>query len=209
MNRKLRLALMGAALVVFAVLCWFFLLNPIRGDISKVEQDIEDQRAQISLAQTTLAQAESMRQEGQRNQGRLLELGKMVPPTEELPSLLLQLQDLADQSGIQFIAVTPGELKAPDSGSDYMVLPLELQFTGTYFDVSDFAWRAEQMVAGPGRLLAIKTLGIELDTTDTAAGVSPQLSVNISLYAFIMAEQPKASAPSAPSDTSSDGSSAQ
>jgi len=31
----------------------------------------------------------------------------MVPLTEELPSLLLQIQDLADQSGIEFIQITP------------------------------------------------------------------------------------------------------
>ena len=160
MSRRVRYILVGIGLVVVAALCWFFLLSPLRGEIADTEKQIEDQRDQISLAKTTLAQAEGTRDEGRRNQARLLELSKMVPPSEELPSLLLQLQDLADQSGIDFIAVTPGEPRAVEAGGGYMVLPLQLQFSGTYFDVSDFAYRAEQMVAGPGRLLAINSVAL-------------------------------------------------
>jgi len=109
MSRKVRYILMGIGIVAVAALCWFFLLSPLRGEIAETERNIEDQRDQISVAKTALAQAQATRNEGRRNQARLLELSKMVPPTEELPSLLLQLQDLADQSGIDFIAVTPGE----------------------------------------------------------------------------------------------------
>jgi Tfp pilus assembly protein PilO len=187
MSRTVRLALMGLAVVVLAVLCWFFMLSPLRSDIAAAEQAIEDQRQQIMVAQTALAQAESKREEGRQNQARLLELNKMVPPSVELPSLLLQLQDLADQSGIQLIAVTPSQPRAVGENSPYQIVELALQFTGTYFDVSDFAYRAEQMVAGPGRLLAIKTLSLEAGDAGEAGG-SPELGVNINLYAYILAD---------------------
>ena len=205
MSRKIRLVLMGVAILVVAVLCWFFLLSPIRGEIAETDEAIEDQLQQVSLAKTTLAQAESMREEGKGNQARLLELNKMVPPEEELPSLLLQLQDLADQSGIEFIALTPGSPAGDTEGADFLVLPLDLEFSGTYFDVSDFAYRAEHMVAGPGRLLAIESL--DLAAAGAAeSGASPQLSVSMSLYAFLQSvQQPApAAAPAAPSEESSD-----
>lgn len=202
MSRKIRLALMGVAILLVAVLCWFFLLSPIRGEIAETDEAIEDQLQQVSLAKTTLAQAESMREEGKGNQARLLELNKMVPPEEELPSLLLQLQDLADQSGIEFIAVTPGSPSGDAEGADYLVLPLDLEFSGTYFDVSDFAYRAEHMVAGPGRLLAIESL--DLAAAGAAeSGVSPELGVSMSLYAFLQSAQQPAPA-AAPSEESSD-----
>jgi Tfp pilus assembly protein PilO len=188
MSRTLRLVIVGVVLVVIIVLAWFFLISPLRSDIDAVEASIETERANLSAAQAQLAQAEAIREEGEKNRGMLLELAKMVPEGEQIPSLLLQIQDLADQSGIAFIAVTPGD---PIQSGDFDVIPLELEFTGTYFDLSDFVYRAEQMVAGPGRLLAVKNLDLQLSQDAGATGsgvdVSPLLAVNITLYAFEMA----------------------
>jgi hypothetical protein len=64
---------------------------------------------------------------------------------------------------------------------------LDVEFVGTFFDLSDFIYRAEQMVAGPGRLLAIKSLSLELsrsaDATIPSASTSPLLAVSITIYA--------------------------
>jgi Tfp pilus assembly protein PilO len=197
-SRRVRFILGGIALVVLAVLVWFFVLNPIRDDIKTTEKEIEEQRAQLSVAKATLAQAETTRAEGKRNQARLLELAKMVPPAPELPSLLLQIQDLADQSGIDFISISPGEPSQPQ-GLDYMIMPLELQFSGTFFDVSDFVYRAEQMVAGPGRLLAIKSINL---TGETGTGtVSPRLSVGLSMLAYVLGQAPATQQTAAPAGT--------
>ncbi len=188
MSRTLRLIIVGVVLVVIIILAWFFLISPLRSDIDAVEASIETERASLSAAQAQLAQAEAIREEGEKNRGMLLELAKMVPEGEQIPSLLLQIQDLADQSGIAFIAVTPGD---PIQSGDFDVIPLELEFTGTYFDLSDFVYRAEQMVAGPGRLLAVKNLDLQLaqDAGATGSGVdvSPLLAVSMTLYAFEMA----------------------
>jgi Tfp pilus assembly protein PilO len=199
MSNRIRLLLIGLAIVVVAVLAWFFALSPVRDDIAAAEAQIEEEQARLSEAQIKLAQAESTKEEGRRNQARLLELAKMMPTSEEIPSLLLQIQDLADQSGIQFIAITPGETKDSESGA-FRVLPLSLEFSGTFFDVSDFIWRAEQMSSGPGRLLAIKQLqlGLAGNASESAAGVSPTLSVTMTIYAFL-AEEQGGSAPAAQS----------
>lgn len=197
-NRTLRLIIVGVVLLVIVVLAWFFLINPLRQDIASVEASIETERAALTAAQAELAQAEAIREEGEKNRGRLLELAKMVPEGEQIPSLLLQIQDLADQSGIAFIAITPG---APVQSGGFDIVPLALEFTGTYFDLSDFVYRAEQMVAGPGRLLAVKNLDLQLaaetEGSGSSAAVSPELAVNMALYAFQMAA-PAATAAQAP-----------
>ena len=185
MSRRVRYVLMGLGLLVFVLVVWFLVLSPIRGNISATNTAIEDQKTRYALAQSQLTQAKSTKQEGELNQARLLELAKMIPNDQELPSLLLQLQDLADQSGIDFVAITPGDPTAAGTG-DYQLLPLSLTFAGTFFDVSDFTYRAEQMVAGPGRLLAIKSVNLVLGSTIAAVGSSPKLTATLSLYAFIM-----------------------
>jgi Tfp pilus assembly protein PilO len=185
MSRTIRLALIGVGLVVIIALGWFFLLSPIRADMDSISTQIEDARAQLSTAQAKLAQAEVTRAEGKKNQARLIELAKMVPASDEMPSLIIQIQDLASQSGITFMSITPAE---PIASEGINAIPLDVQFVGTFFDLSDFVYRAEQMVAGPGRLLAIKSLSLELgssaDTTTPSASTSPLLAVSMTIYAF-------------------------
>jgi Tfp pilus assembly protein PilO len=204
-TQKVRLTLMALAIVIFAALIWFFVLSPIRGDIADVQTSIEEEQNLVMQANTRLKQAEATRAEGKRNQARLMELAKMVPLSEELPSLLLQIQDLADQSGIEFIQVTPGDAIASES-TDFQIIPLALGFSGTYFDLSDFIYRAEQMVAGPGRLLAIKSveLGLTGEETGAAAG-SPQLDVTMNIYAFILGGGQSQAVPVTPAPSTGTG----
>jgi Tfp pilus assembly protein PilO len=195
-SRRVRMILIGIGVVILAGLVWFFVLSPIRGDIADIQTEMETQQGELVAAQAQLAQAEVTREQGRENQARLLELAKMVPGTEEIPSLLLQLQDLADQSGITFMSISPGDAQA---NGEAWVIPLDLQFSGTFFDVSDFVYRAEKMVAGPGRLLAIKTLDLTVGvggTTELAGAVSPELSVSMTIYAFV-AGSPAGVAPAA------------
>jgi Tfp pilus assembly protein PilO len=186
MSKNLRLILVALVIVVFAILVWFFVLSPIRGEISETEDAIQEEQDLLVTARAKVAAAEATKAEGKINQAKLLELAKMVPSSEELPSLLLQIQDLADQAGISFLTITPGEPTDTES-EDYMILPLELEFEeGSYFAVSDFVYRVEQMVGGPGRLLAIKTLELSLQEDEaTAAMGEAKLKAVISAYAFI------------------------
>jgi type IV pilus assembly protein PilO len=193
MSRKMRLLLGGVVLVAIIAVAWMFVISPVRSNIASTDSAISEQQNKLSQAQTKLAAAQTTRAEGKKNQARLLELAKMVPAETQVPSLLVQIQDLADQSGIDFISVTPGE--GTDS-QGFNTIPLQLQFTGTYFDLSDFAYRVEQLVAGPGRLLAVKSLSFKMGTTDssssgstsTKAGSSPALTGTMTLYAFSMAQ---------------------
>jgi type IV pilus assembly protein PilO len=186
MSRRIRFVLVALVLVVVVAVCWFMVLSPLRGDIASTNTSIEAERKNLAGVKAELRVAQDNRQKGPMNQARLLELAKMVPDSEEIPSLLLQIQDLADQSGIEFISITPGE---PVEAGAFRIIPLQLEFSGTYFDLSDFVYRAEQMAAGPGRLLAVKALALRLASEATtgsgaAPSQSPVLGVSMTLYAF-------------------------
>ncbi len=201
MSRKLRMILAGVALVAIVAMAWFFLISPLRSEIAETDKAIEAQQVRLAVAQAKLAQAEATRAEGQKNQARLLELAKMMPESSQIPSLMLQIQDLADQSGIEFTSITPGE---PAESNGYQTVPIQLEFTGTYFDMSDFAYRAEQLVAGPGRLLTVKSVDYQLggaeEAEDGATSASPELKVAMTLYAFCMSQTTMAAEPVATAD---------
>ena len=193
MTRKMRMLLSAVVLVAIVAMAWMFLISPLRADIAGANTSIVDEQTKLSSAQAKLAAAETTRAEGQKNQARLLELAKMVPQATQVPSLLVQVQDLADQSGIDFLSMSPG---APTESSGFQIIPLQLQFTGSYFDLSDFAYRVEQLVSGPGRLLTVKSVQLQMGATDGSAtsgkstqqttGDSPDLTVSMILYAFSM-----------------------
>ena len=200
MSRKMRMLLSGVALVAIIAVAWMFLISPLRSDIADANQSIANESTKLHAAEAKLAEAETTRAEGMKNQARLLELAKMVPQASQIPSLLVQIQDLADQSGIDFLSVSPGE--ATESAG-FQIIPLQLTFTGTYFDLSDFAYRVEQLVAGPGRLLTVKAVQLKLNGTGTASTTkktgtaisqSPSLDVSMTLYAFCMDQSTTASA---------------
>lgn len=202
MSRKTRMAISGVALIVIVALAWFFLISPLRAEIERTDTAITDESKSLADAQDKLAKAEITREEGKKNQARLLELAKMVPESSQVPSLLVQIQDLADQSGIKFISVSPGD---PKESEDFQIIPLTLEFAGSYFDLSDFAYRVEQLVASPGRLLTVKSVQLQLGgtTADGSGGpatASPDLKVSMTLYAFCM-NQAAAQAAAADSTT--------
>lgn len=181
MSRRVKLWLGGVGILAVALLVFFLVINPIRGDISQLEADIDAEEVRISAAMAELAKAEQTKEEGRRNQARILELAKLVPVEQEVPSLILEIQDLADKAGIDWIQITPGQIKDAGVGS-YWILPLSMMFAGTFFDVSDFIYRAEQMAAGPGRLLSVSTLQL----TPRSEAVEPTLDVTMVMYAFLI-----------------------
>jgi Tfp pilus assembly protein PilO len=181
MSRRIKLALGGAGIVVVGLLLFFLVINPIRGDIGQLNTQIASEKEKIARLTQELQMAETVRKEGRQNQARLVELAKMIPNLPEIPSLILQLQDLADKAGIKWTQISPGDAKAVE-GTTYEIIPLSLNFQGNFYDVTDFIYRAEQMVAGPGRLLAVKDVSLTpLNTTGM------KLTVRMTVYAFMMA----------------------
>lgn len=181
MSRRAIFIVSGVALLAILVAYWFLLFTPLQTRINQHDQQIEDQRQQLAAAQAKLAQFSTLKDEAARNQGRLVELAKLVPQSAELPSLLLDIQDLATEAGITFLTVTPG---AASAAAGFQQIPLQLQFEGSFFDVNDFIYRAEQLASGPGRLLSVQTLGLSLAADTAGPVVSPKLTVSMTMNAF-------------------------
>jgi Tfp pilus assembly protein PilO len=197
MNRRVKLIMAAVAIVAVALLVYFLLLSPMRGEISDLNLQVDQENAKIAAAQQQLSMAETTRSEGRRNEARLMELAKMIPAASEIPSLILQIQDLADKAGISWIQVSPAEPR-PIEGLAYAIIPLSCNFSGSFYDVSDFVYRTEQMAAGPGRLLTVKDMALAPDTIKGGGRVpySVLLSVRMTVYAFVMVGTGAQSAPS-------------
>jgi type IV pilus assembly protein PilO len=189
------------ALVAVLVLAgyWFLVLSPLKAKVTDTQTQIDATQTQLVSLQTQVAQMAQSRDQAKKNQARLLELSKMLPDQDEIPSLLLQIQDLATESGINFMTMTPTKSASGTAAvGAYQTISLAVQFTGTFFDVNDFLFRTEQLAAAPGRLLSVANMAFTPSGT-AAVGVSPTLSVTMTLQAY------KATAAAAPAGTGAAG----
>ena len=193
MSRRNLYILVALGLVVVAAAYYFLLLSPLRTSISETDASIATEQQTLAQNKAKLAQMTQTREEAAKNQATLIELSKMVPESTELPSLLLQIQDLATESGIDFLTISPSPSQAAGAAE---IISLSLSITGSFFDINDFLYRAEQMVAGPGRLLAVQHIDFTLGGDKYAA--SPNLTAQVTLYAFRRLPTAPASAPATP-----------
>lgn len=179
MSRRNIYILVALGLVVVAAAYYFLVLSPRLTSIKDTEASIATEQQTLSANKDKLAQMQQTREEAAKNQATLIELSKMLPEGTELPSLLLQIQDLATESGIDFMTISPA---SPQAAGSVEIVSLALSIKGSFFDINDFLYRAEQMVAGPGRLLAVKSVSFGLGGDVYAA--SPDLTSEVTLYAF-------------------------
>lgn len=103
-NNRLVFAIL--ALVVLAGSFWMLLISPKREEASKLGQKVEKLEASLSQHQAEAETAEAARREFPTNYSQLVVLGKAVPADSETPSLLVQIQHVAERSHVRFEEIT-------------------------------------------------------------------------------------------------------
>ena len=104
-DRKILVLIVPVALIAAF---WFLLLAPKRAEVVTAEQARETQQQKHDSAAARAAQAESAKRSFATDYAGVLELGKAVPATPDMPTVLVQLERAARGTGIDFGAVTVG-----------------------------------------------------------------------------------------------------
>ena len=112
-DRKIVLVLVP---VVVLVGYWFLLLSPQRKDASAAADRLAKQERTLSATKSQLAQLNSAKSTFAADYGSLVRLGKAVPSSVDMPTLLVQLNAAAEGTGIDFTKIKAGE-RDESSGS--------------------------------------------------------------------------------------------
>ena len=84
---------------------WLVVISPKRDEAASLKQDIDGLQSSLEQAQQAAAAGEQAREDFPVNYRRLVVLGKAVPADGDQASLLVQLQRLADRSGVGFQSI--------------------------------------------------------------------------------------------------------
>lgn len=113
-DKKL-LAIFGVVVILGGY--WFLILGGKRSAVADAEKAVSD-------AQTALASAEAEAQQGQIEKkrfpvsySRVLRMGKAIPVDSDYPSLLVQVNDITQDTGVNFMSLTVSE-GSTDTGAE-------------------------------------------------------------------------------------------
>ncbi len=176
--------------VVIAVAWYFLLLSPTRDAIAQTTEEVQTAQSSLNAAKQQVVRLESYKKSAPQSRSEIVRLGKMLPMSEGIPSLIVQLTKTASSSGVSLVSISRGESKV---GTPFGIQTVNLQVSGRFFDVEDFLHRLESYVAFQnedfrvtGRLLQVATITMTGGTgTSSDAATSPPLTVTIVLNAYL------------------------
>ena len=138
--------ILGLLIIVLVIVGYYFLfLGPLLGDLEARAQERSDKQAQLSSLQQEVADLEAIRRNAPETERQLLELAKRVPTQPEIPTLVVQIEDVADASGVSQLSISPGTPGPPPGGGNFSVVPVTMSFEGTYEQLQDFLLRTRNL----------------------------------------------------------------
>src|SRR5262245_6793179 len=121
----------GAAAVIVALLLVFFLVLPKMGQVSDAQQDLQATQDEQEALQVQLAALENAREQAPENEAVIRQVNQMVPPTADLPGLILFLRNSATVAGVQVLSLTPGAPTLSET-NDYSSISVSASGEGSY-----------------------------------------------------------------------------
>ncbi|RJQ54412.1 MAG: hypothetical protein C4521_06150 [Actinobacteria bacterium] len=155
------------AIVLIAVALSMLLVRPQLSKLGELEAQRREEEQSIRNAQAELALLEAAKGEALQIQADLIKVGNRVPDSPQLPSLVVQIQDLANEAGISFVEIKPGEL---EPAGQYTIMPLDLSLSGQFFDVVDFLYRLEHL----SREVRVKSIDLSRGGQSSGAAAGGQ-----------------------------------
>ena len=161
----------GAVLVV-GLAGWFLLVHPQGAKLKSLKSETADVQAKLDSYQQQVAAA---RAAPKIEVADVYRLAKAMPDRTDMPDLLLELSQLARDTGIRFDSISPQSGAAAGS---YQVIPISVTFNGNFYNLADFLYRMR--LDATGRLFSVDTL-----TFNESPLHFPQIQASLVIDAFV------------------------
>ena len=180
--RTLTIAAVGAV-VLYAAVVWLLMVSPKRSEAAEA-------RAAVAAAEIRLAEAQAASSRPGSTGGApvadVFRLAKAMPASADQSSLVLELSELAEASGVTLRVIAPQDpLGAPGGPTR---IPISVTVGGSYFKITKFVRHTQALVKmrggrikAKGRLFAVQSL----ELGESATEKFPVLDAIIVLHAFV------------------------
>jgi hypothetical protein len=214
MTGRDRMVVMVIATLGALAAVWLFAVAPKREQAAKLGTEVSAAQAQLASAESELAGASAAQAKYQIAYASIVRLGKAVPASEEVPSLIYQLAQATNEKNVEFASITasvPGAGSSASKASPTSAgvatasagvtqMPFTFVFNGSFNSLYSLFQQLDaftlQSASGElnvsGRLLTIQsvklgpvsTTGASMQGSGTAG--SEQLSGTITATAYVL-----------------------
>jgi hypothetical protein len=103
-----RIVLMVIAVAVVAVGGWMLVVSPKKKEVKTYEEQVATAQTQLSSAQSQLADAKAAQAQYATAYASVVNLGKAVPPSQEVASLVYELEAASNAHSVSFNSIVTG-----------------------------------------------------------------------------------------------------
>jgi Tfp pilus assembly protein PilO len=182
MSERAQIAVVAGVLLLVTVLGYFVLISPKRSTASDLKQQTAAVQTQIDQNRNSAFKQALPAVRA----ASVFSVAKAMPNQVEMPNVILQLSQLAGASGITFDQVTPGTaastdvLLTPDTTDPFAAEPVQVTFTGTFYNMVAFLMRVRNLVRvengkleAQGRLFDVSDIEFCVVGTTASCSTSP------------------------------------
>jgi hypothetical protein len=146
MTGRDRLVIMSIAVLAVLAGGWLLLVSPERQKAAQAQTQIESARQQLQTAQAEAASERSAEARYASAYVSVVRLGKAVPPLQEVPSLVYELDQASNQRSIEFNSITSSASPASSASAAaagasatlaaFTQMPFTFVFKGSFFGLA-------------------------------------------------------------------------
>jgi type IV pilus assembly protein PilO len=191
--------ILGILIILLLVVGYYFLLlGPLRGEFIERSEERSAKEEQLAQLEQEVAELEEVARNAPEIERQLLELSKRVPEQPEIPTFVVQVEEISEAAGVTQLSIQPGAPEPPPGGGDFSRVPITMTFEGTYEELQDFMSRLLDLA----RLVTVNEVSyeeVEQEDTDLSQEVERLLQVEINAEVYFQPEGvPSGVEPTAP-----------
>lgn len=178
MRGRSRLIIAIVAVVAVALLTFFFLVNPKRGDLSDLRELRTEEEARTLALSSELTRLEGLRDNAPQLERQLAVLRQSVPEGHQIPNFIFLVQEAANKSGVGFVQITPELPASPPEGAAVAQVQVTIGASGGYFAIQDFMRRLYNLDR------ALRADSLSLTPAAAAEGAAPDITFAMTARIF-------------------------
>jgi type IV pilus assembly protein PilO len=175
------IAIIVGSILLVGFAGWFLLVRPQGAKLDDLKRQTVDAQQKIDAYNQQVAAARSA---PKIEVADVYRLAKAMPDRTDMPDLVLELSQLARDTGIRFDSIAPQP--SANLGA-YQVIPISVTFNGNFYNLADFLYRLRSLVSvhagrldATGRLFSVDTL-----TFNESPLRFPQIQASLVIDAFV------------------------
>jgi Tfp pilus assembly protein PilO len=175
MPRAAIFGLVVVAALLVAFVGYTFLVKPKKAEAASLTKQAADVQTTLDQYRADAAAAKAHVVPKIRV-ADVYRLARAMPAAEDMPDILIELNDVAKSAGIRLDSISPGK---PTAGNGFQIVQVDVQFVGDYYAVTDLLYRLRTLVSvrhgqleATGRLFSVKHVNLSPAGTKLNANVA-------------------------------------